>query len=303
MFQGLRTVAVHVPDLTSAKAWYAEVLGQQPYFDEPFYVGFDVEGFELGLLPEEGEAVAGPGGAIPYWAVDDVHAAAARLAWLGAHVDRPSEEVGGGIVVAHLRDPWGNRFGLIFNPSFRLSARAAGGGAQEGPIVVVDKGARLGAVPADVADQSIVKEVVVAAPPEEVWPLWTTSDGLKSWLVPDARVELRIGGPYEVYFLQDGPLGARGSEGCNVLSYVPERMLSFTWNSPPHLELTREQRTWVVVELLPEGDGTRVRVTHTGWPATGLAEPESQWPDTFAYFDRAWGGVLRELAASFQGQA
>lgn len=302
MFRGLRTVAIHVPDLASARDWYAEVLGKQPYFDEPFYVGFDVEGFELGLMPEEGAMLAGPGGAIPYWAVDDIAAASSRLAWLGAHVDRPTEEVGGGIVVAHLRDPWGNRFGLIVNPAFRLSASAAGGGVMDGPIAVVDKGSRLGSAPTDVADQCILKEILVPGSPAELWPLWTSAHGFMAWLVPDAKVELRIGGPFELYFLADAPEGERGSEGCHILSYVPERMLSFTWSAPPHLELTRGQRTWVVVEFIEEGAATRVRLTHTGWPATGLAEPESQWPDTYAYFDRAWGSVLEDLRAFQVGQ-
>jgi uncharacterized protein YndB with AHSA1/START domain len=75
-------------------------------------------------------------------------------------------------------------------------------------------------------------------------------------------------------------------------------MLSFTWNAPPHLEKTRFEHTWVVVELADAPGGTRVTVTHTGWPKSGL-EREPQWEATFAYFDRAWAGVL----ASLEGHA
>jgi catechol 2,3-dioxygenase-like lactoylglutathione lyase family enzyme len=53
MLKGLRTAIYHVGDLDRAKGWYGEVLGKEPYFDEPFYVGFDVGGFELGLQPDE----------------------------------------------------------------------------------------------------------------------------------------------------------------------------------------------------------------------------------------------------------
>lgn len=51
-FLGLRTTIYPVTDLAKAKAWYSAVLGVKPYFDEPFYVGFNVGGFELGLDPD-----------------------------------------------------------------------------------------------------------------------------------------------------------------------------------------------------------------------------------------------------------
>ncbi|HEY9487444.1 MAG TPA: VOC family protein, partial [Chryseosolibacter sp.] len=64
-FLGLRTVIYNVPDIDRAKAWYMQVLGLKPYFDEPFYVGFNVGGFELGLVPLEGK-VSEPGGVTAY---------------------------------------------------------------------------------------------------------------------------------------------------------------------------------------------------------------------------------------------
>ena len=116
MFHGLRTAIYHVHDLAAAKAWYSRVLGVQPYFDEPFYVGFSVGGFELGLIPD-GEP--GTGGVQVCWGVPDAAAELVRLEGLGAEVHEPVNDVGGGIKVASVRDPFGNLFSIIENPHFK----------------------------------------------------------------------------------------------------------------------------------------------------------------------------------------
>lgn len=118
MFLGLRTAIYPAPDLAAAKAWYSKVLDLAPYFDEPFYVGFSVGGFELGLLPDGHPGVAGPQ---PLWGVSDIDATYHRLIALGAVVLEPVTEVGGGIKVAAVQDPFGNRLGLIFNPHFNAA--------------------------------------------------------------------------------------------------------------------------------------------------------------------------------------
>jgi len=115
MLLGLRTALYPAPDLARARAWYSEVLGQLPYFDEPFYVGFEVGGFELGLLPDATPASAGPQ---PLWGVADIVAAQARLLALGGRALEPVADVGDGIRVAAVLDPFGNRLGLIQNPHF-----------------------------------------------------------------------------------------------------------------------------------------------------------------------------------------
>ena len=117
MIQGLRTAKYAAPDMAKGKAWYAQVLGKEPYFDEPFYVGFNVGGYELGLMPDEKPGVGGVG---VYWGVPDAAAELARLVSLGAEVAEPCTDVGEGIVVAAVRDPFGNIFGIIENPTFRL---------------------------------------------------------------------------------------------------------------------------------------------------------------------------------------
>jgi predicted enzyme related to lactoylglutathione lyase len=120
MLQGLRTAIYHAEDLERAKHWYAGALGVEPYFDEPFYVGFNIGGYELGLDPDLSN-IKRRNYAVAYWGVADARAAYARLLALGATAHTEPNEVGGGIVVAAVTDPFGNALGLIENPHFKLS--------------------------------------------------------------------------------------------------------------------------------------------------------------------------------------
>ena len=117
-FRGAYTIKYAVPDLAAAKAFYAKASGVAPYFDEPFYVGFNINGYELGLDPDLSVAPNGPGGTIAYWGVADIATAFAHLKKVGAKVVEEPKEVGEGIKVATLADPWGNFIGLIENPHF-----------------------------------------------------------------------------------------------------------------------------------------------------------------------------------------
>ncbi len=275
---GLRTLIFDVADLSGAKAFYEKVLGCAPYFDEPFYVGFDVAGYELGLRPTDGALGPGLGGSTGYLGVGDVAAEVDRIVSLGATVREAPKEVGDGIITAVLADPFGNQLGLIHNPHFAP------------PLVAAKVG--------DVSPRAIVLERAVPRPRADVWKQWSSTEGITSWLVASAKIELRVGGPFELHFMGDDvPSGSRGSEGCRVLSFIPERMLSFTWNAPPHLDRVRSHHTWVVLELEDDGAGTKVRLTHTGWPER-LFEAEPQWAMCFEYFERAWSGVLDELASA-----
>jgi predicted enzyme related to lactoylglutathione lyase len=119
-FLGLRTALYHTPDLDEAKAWYSRVLGVAPYFDEPFYVGFNVGGYELGLHPEPSTTHGAVGGVIAYWGITNAEASLERLLSLGATARSAVQEVGGGIKVATVLDPFGNIFGIIENPHFAL---------------------------------------------------------------------------------------------------------------------------------------------------------------------------------------
>ena len=120
MFQGLRTVIYGAPDIAASKEWYSKVLGFTPYFDEPFYVGFNVGGYELGLDPSTAPGNGASNGTNSYWGVDNAETAFAQLVELGATSVSPVSDVGDGIKVALLGDPFGNVFGIIENPHFAL---------------------------------------------------------------------------------------------------------------------------------------------------------------------------------------
>jgi catechol 2,3-dioxygenase-like lactoylglutathione lyase family enzyme len=111
---GLRTVIYPTSDLANAKAWWTEFLGFGPYFDEPFYVGYNVAGYELGLMPSE-DPSAGP---TTYWAVDDVAQSIGAALSQGATEREAPQDVGDGIIVASMVTPLGQVVGLIYNPHF-----------------------------------------------------------------------------------------------------------------------------------------------------------------------------------------
>ena len=119
-FLGLRTCLYVVPDLNEAKTWYAKAFETEPYFDEPFYVGFNIAGYELGLLPEEKEYKERTDNVVMYWGVENVQQVYDRLLSLGATSHEEPHSVGEPLIVASVKDPWGNVIGLIYNPVFKL---------------------------------------------------------------------------------------------------------------------------------------------------------------------------------------
>jgi catechol 2,3-dioxygenase-like lactoylglutathione lyase family enzyme len=124
MFLGLRTIIYPAPDLDALKRWYTRVLGIEPYFDQPFYVGFNVGGYELALDPD-GDVAAGPR---TYWGVGDADAALQLLVGAGAAIDEDVRDVGDGIRVATVRDPAGSVVGIIENPHFAIVEAHPGSG-------------------------------------------------------------------------------------------------------------------------------------------------------------------------------
>jgi len=119
-FKGLRTTIYKVQDLNKAKEWYTKAFGVSPYFDEPFYVGFNVAGYELGLQPSDALAKKGTANVVSYWASDNVSADFNRLIDLGAEGHEAPKNVGGELIVATVIDPWNNAIGLIYNPYFKI---------------------------------------------------------------------------------------------------------------------------------------------------------------------------------------
>jgi uncharacterized protein YndB with AHSA1/START domain len=149
---------------------------------------------------------------------------------------------------------------------------------------------------ASLAERAIRAQIDVPGSAEDVWAAWTTEEGARSFFAPACRIEARPNGAYELYFDLEAPPGERGGEGMRLLALDPPRLLSFTWNAPPHLSTVRGQRTFVqvVLESLAD-DTTRVHLLHTGFSRGG------EWDDVYAYFERAWPDiVLRRLAHRFE---
>ncbi|MBK7633007.1 MAG: VOC family protein [Saprospiraceae bacterium] len=118
---GLRTTIYKVGDIRLAKDWYSTAFETQPYFDEPFYVGFNIAGYELGLQPEEIPYNNKVESVVSYWGVENIQETYDRLLSLGATENEKPRDVGSEIITATVKDPFGNVIGLIFNPHFTLN--------------------------------------------------------------------------------------------------------------------------------------------------------------------------------------
>ena len=150
------------------------------------------------------------------------------------------------------------------------------------------------AVPAFGAERAIEKETVLAATLDQAWEAWTTRDGIRAFFAPDANVDARPGGPFEIYIDPGAAPGLKGADDMRFLAVQPKKMISFTWNAPPHLAQARQQRTLVILRFDALGErSTRVRLLHVGWGSGG------EWDASHAYFDRAWGAVLGNLKKRF----
>jgi uncharacterized protein YndB with AHSA1/START domain len=157
-------------------------------------------------------------------------------------------------------------------------------------IVVAASGHARAATP----ERMIEKQGVVKAPIADVWKAWTTREGIKSFFAPEANVEPRSGGLFEIIMNPYAEPGMKGADDMRVLAVQEPTMLSFTWNAPPHQPEIRAQRTMVIVRLKPVDEAsTEVTIHHLGW---GEGD---KWDATYAYFDRAWGNVLRNLQKRF----
>ena len=153
----------------------------------------------------------------------------------------------------------------------------------------------LGGVPAaQAAERAIDKEVVVKASLDQAWKAWTTREGITSFFAPDAVIEPRVGGAFHIHMDPAAPAGAKGADDMRFMALQPQKMLSFDWNAPPSLPEARAQRSFVVVRFFPLTEiTTRVTLHHTGWGDGG------EWDKAYAYFDKAWAGVLGNLQKRF----
>ena len=138
-----------------------------------------------------------------------------------------------------------------------------------------------------------VHEKVVRAPLSKVWKAWTTPEGIRGFLAPEATIQMMRGGSYEIIFDPDAPEGSRGTEGCRVLSYLPRQMLSFEWRAPAGFSKLRERKMRIVLKVEPaKGGGVNVRLIHSGW---GSGEA---WERLYQHYMDTWPSVLDRLEAS-----
>ena len=145
-----------------------------------------------------------------------------------------------------------------------------------------------------ITDRAIEVAASVSAPRTAVWRALTDQAELPKWFGRGAQVELRDGGPYEIYFLVENPPGLRGGEGNTITSFRPGHLLAFTWNAPPSFGPLRDIRTHVLIELADDpAGGTRVKLTHYGW------REGADWRKVHDYFAAAWPNVLANLQKHF----
>jgi uncharacterized protein YndB with AHSA1/START domain len=146
----------------------------------------------------------------------------------------------------------------------------------------------------------IHKRIDIQVPLVDIWEGWTTVEGVNSFFGNDAKIEMKIGGPYEIHFVMERPKGQRGTEGSKLLAFVPKRMVAFEWAIPRQFVEVRKQanqpwnRTWVVVFLKAfDKAHTEIDVYHMG---LGVGD---EWDDVYNFFDRNWDAILKRLNQSF----
>lgn len=133
----------------------------------------------------------------------------------------------------------------------------------------------------------VYTETTVDADLGTVWEDWTTAEGLESFFAPQAIVDLKPGGAYEVWFLPDAPKGQRGADDGIILGLQDQRMIQFTWAMPPYMPEIRPHMTVVQLWFVPVSETqTRVRLFHTGF---GDGEA---WDKGRDYFEDSWPQVL-----------
>lgn len=141
--------------------------------------------------------------------------------------------------------------------------------------------------PSKVDRRIIHRETKVNLDIDQVWTDFTTNQGIQSFLSSGSNIELKIGGPYEIYFDMNAPEGLRGSEDCHILSFITNKMLSFEWNAPPQFSSERLMRTQVIIFFYETKDKqVKISLYNHGY---GVGE---NWENVFEYFNNAWGYVL-----------
>jgi uncharacterized protein YndB with AHSA1/START domain len=143
-------------------------------------------------------------------------------------------------------------------------------------------------------ERAIDEKISVKANVDDVWKAWTTTEGIKTFFAPDAKVELRVDGPFQIYINPFAEAGMKGADDMRIIGFQEKKMLSFTWNAPPTLPEARKQRSIVIVRFIARGDAlTDVTLHHVGWGEGG------EWDKAYDYFTKSWPSVLKNLQKRF----
>jgi uncharacterized protein YndB with AHSA1/START domain len=165
-------------------------------------------------------------------------------------------------------------------------------------------------------DRTINLDMIVDASPADVYRLWTSADGVKKFLAPEARIEAKVGGRYQIiFFPSKDPEGeSHGTKGARILDLVPNQKLVFEWitfagddalgkNAPPYAPPAERNLTplptWV--ELSFEPVAGQPNQTHLKFAHYGFRDGE-KWEGSYQWFRRAWTGVLDQLSEYCQKQ-
>jgi uncharacterized protein YndB with AHSA1/START domain len=142
------------------------------------------------------------------------------------------------------------------------------------------------------SEKKIVKAMAFPSGLQNIWKKWTTHEGLKTFFGYDNKIELKLGGCFEVYLSKNNQPGNKGTEGCKTLTIINEMLLSFTWIAPPQFKKLRHEKhnTIVLVEFEEiDMNKTCVSLTHFNWP-TG-----NEWDKLYNYYDNEWDKILQKL--------
>lgn len=144
------------------------------------------------------------------------------------------------------------------------------------------------------AERALRVQVTVKAPVNAVWEVWSTTEGSQTFFAGKTNIQLKIGGPYEIFF---NPADERMStQGCKVLSYAPQQMVSFQWSLPGDMfPDIPKAATWVVVQMRPtSANRTEVTITQLGW---GMG-PE--WDRAYNHMENGWKMVAAQIEQRFE---
>jgi len=147
-------------------------------------------------------------------------------------------------------------------------------------------------------DGSLKFKIKVNAPLVDVWNAWTDTDTIIEWFSPEANIEPRLEGAYELFFDTENHY-RMSTIGCTIIEFKPREHLSFSWKGPDQyagLMNERDVMTHVRVKFWEENGATHVYVEHLGW-GEGVG-----WAEARAWHKRAWDGVLSNLKSFFRAR-